>query len=276
MGDKNVIVTAKLNGQPVTHDVAKQLRPGDDGQSTVNPIFLTGDFSFDCWLKWTEAGSILRICNGHFAISVDEAGHIVLNIGKSQIASQDVMPKGEWTYLCMSFNASAKTISALGLYGSSNLPFFTDYFVDDELMQQIQYSEDNRLYLGNMNGAMHDLSLFNIYRDPVEAAATRNQEKDNYNYGLMNYWPMKEGHGTEATDMRHTHDFLVSNTWLLDNVNYSAQLGDGNGLETNIARLNTGTGDSYAIELWVNAHHPLPWRRHTGGGQLGQRIPESG
>ena len=210
VGDKNVIVTAKLNGQPATHDVAKQLRPGDDGQSTANPIFLTGDFSFDCWMKWTEAGSILRICNGHFAISVDEAGHIVLNIGKSQIASQDVMPKDEWTYLCMSFNASAKTISALGLYGSSNLPFFTDYFVGDELMQQIQYSEDNRLYLGNMNGAMHDLSLFNIYRDPVEAAATRNQEKDNYNYGLMNYWPMKEGHGTAASDMHGTAQQTVN------------------------------------------------------------------
>ena len=253
MGDKNVIVTAKLNNQPVAHDVAKQLGSLGNEQTTVNPIFLNCDFSIECWLKWMEAGSILRFGDEHFVVSIDEAGHIILNIGTTQIASQDVLPKDEWTYLVLSYKADAQTMSALAMYGNVTLRLATDYYVGGEMMQQIHYSDDNHLYLGNMNGAIHDLCLFNIYRDVYEAAAMRNQEKDNYNYGLVNYWPMKEGHGTTATDMRHTHDFRVSDTWLLDNVNYSAQLSDGNGLEANIAAVNTSVGDSYAIELWVRS-----------------------
>ncbi|MBQ7683335.1 MAG: hypothetical protein IJT48_02505, partial [Bacteroidaceae bacterium] len=70
VGDKNIIVTAKLNDQPVAHDVAKQLGSLGNEQATVNPIFLTGDFSIECWLKWMEAGSILRFGDGHFVVSI--------------------------------------------------------------------------------------------------------------------------------------------------------------------------------------------------------------
>ena len=252
VGDQNIIVTAKLNNQPVAHDVAKQLGSYGNEQVTVNPIFLNGDFSIECWLKWTEAGSILRIGNGHFVAGIDEAGHIVLNIGTTQIACQDVLPKNEWTYLVASYKADAQTMSALAMYGNVTLRLATDYYVGGEMMQEIRYSDDNRLYLGNMNGAIHDLCLFNIYRDVYEAAAMRSQGKDSYNYGLVNYWPMNEGHGTVATDMRHTHDFQVDDTWLIDNVNYAASLGDGKGVEANIATVNTSVGDSYAIELWAH------------------------
>ena len=252
VGDKNVIVTAKLNGQPVAHDVAKQLHSQGNEQATVNPVFLTGDFSIDGWLKWTEAGSILRLGKELFAVSVDETGHIIITIGNTKIASQDVLPKNEWTYLVTSYKAGAQTLSALALYGNTTLRLATDFFVGDDMMQQIRYSDDNRLYLGDMDGAIHDLSLFNIYRDVFEAAAARNQEKDVYTYGLVNYWPMREGHGTVATDMRHTHDFVVDDTWLLDNVNYAARLDDGKGMEANISTINTDTGDSYAVELWAH------------------------
>ena len=249
--DKNIIVTAKLNGQPVQHDVAKQILPYGNEQATVNPVFLNGDFSIDCWMKWQSPGSILRIGSGQFTIGIDTDSHFVVSIGHNKLTSQDVLPKNEWTYLVLSYQSTTQTISALALYGTTTLRLFTDYSVSDELMQQIKYSDDNRLYLGDMNGAIHDLSLFNICRDVNEAAASRNQEKDNYNYGLVNYWPMKEGHGKVASDMRHTHDFKVNNTWLLDNKNYSVRLDEGKGLEADISRINTGTGDSYAIEMWT-------------------------
>ena len=250
--DKNIIVTAKLNGQPVQHDVAKQILPYGNEQVTVNPVFLNGDFSIDCWMKWQSPGSILRLGSGQFTIGIDEDSHFVVSIGQNKMESQDVLPKNEWTYLVLSYKSTTQTLSALALYGGTTLRLFTDYSVSDELMPLIRYSDDNRLYLGNMNGAIHDLSLFKISRDVNEAAASRNQEKDNYNYGLVNYWPMKEGHGKVASDMRHTHDFKVNDTWLLDNKNYSARLDDGKGMEADISRINTGTGDSYAIEMWTS------------------------
>ena len=252
VSDKNIIVTAKLNDQPVAHDVAKLLLPFGEEQMTLNPIFLNGDFSVDFWMKWEDSGSILRLGSGQFALSVDDSGHIIVTMGQAQQTSRDVVPKGEWTYIVLSYKSSEKKFSALALHGDTTLQLFTDQTVDDVVVQQVHYSDDNYLYLGNMHGAIHDLALFNIYRNVTEAAATKNQTKDNYVYGLANYWPMKEGHGHVATDTRHTHDFVVNNSWLLDNKNYALRLDDEEGVEADISRINTGQGDSYAIELWVH------------------------
>ena len=251
VSDNNIIVTAKLNGQPLQHEVAKQLHPYGDEQYTENPLYMNGDFSIDCWLKWMDAGSILRIGNGYYSISIDADGHIVLVMGDSRIVSKDVLPKDVWTYIVVSYKSSDNTVTALAQYGTTTVILFSNYAVSNKLKQQVHYYDDNRLYLGNMEGAIHDLSLFNIYRDVYEAAATKNQEKDIYCYGLVNYWPMNEGYGDVAADMRHTHDFTVNDSWLLDNENYSARLDDGKGLEADISRINTGIGDSYAIELWA-------------------------
>ena len=266
VSDKNIIVTAKLNNQPVAHDVAKLLRPYGEDQVTINPIFLNGDFSVDFWMRWNYAGSILRLGSEQFALSVDEEGHIVTNLGQAQLTSRDVVPKNEWTYIVLSYNSSNKTFSSLAQYGTTSLSLFTDQAVSDGVVQQVYYSDDNHLYLGNMDGAMHDLALFNIYRDVNEAAATKNQEKDNYVYGLVNYWPMKEGHGYVATDMRHTHDFTVNASWLIDNMNYALRLDDEAGVEADISRVNTSQGDSYAIEMWV----------HEAAGSEEQTIFETG
>ena len=253
VSDKNIIVTAKLNDQPVAHDVAKLLRPYGDEQMTLNPVFLNGDyFSVDFWMRWEDAGSILQLGTGQFALSIDEEGHIVVSMGQAQLTSHDVIPKNEWTYLVLSYKSAEKMFSTLAQYGTTTLRLFTDQTVDDSMAQQVLYSDDNHLYLGNMSGAMHDLALFNIYRDVNEAAATKNQTKDNYVYGLVNYWPMKEGHGYVAADTRHTHDFRVNNSWLLDNTNYALRLDGEEGVEADISRINTGLGDSYAIEMWVN------------------------
>ena len=252
VSDKNIIVTAKLNDQPVQHDVAKILRPYGSEQMTMNPIFLNGDFSVDFWMTWSYQGTILCLGNGQFALSIDEAGHIVASMGGAQAVSKDVVPKNKWTYVVASYKSSTKTFSALAQYDDKKLELFTDLKVDDTVVQQIHYSDDNHLYLGNMDGAMHDLSLFNIYRDVREAAATKNQTKDNYVYGLVNYWPMDEGHGYVASDTRHTHDFIVNNTWRLDNENYAMRLDKEMGVEADISRINTSTGDSYAIEMWIN------------------------
>ena len=250
VNDKNIIVTAKLNDQPIQHDVAIYLRPYGDQQSTVNPIFLNGDFSIDCWMKWFYPGTILHLGSRHFELGIDDEGHIFVSIGGAQVVSKNVIPKDKWTYLVLSYKSADRQLTALAQYDTVTLPLFTDEDVDD-LLQLVHYSDDNYLYLGDMDGAMHDLSLFKIYRNVHEAAATKYQEKDNYVYGLTNYWPMKEGHGHTAGDTRHTHDFYVNDSWLRDNKNYSLRLDDENGVSADISQINTGVGDSYAIEMWV-------------------------
>ena len=250
--DKNVIVTAKLNSQQVAHDVAKQLG-GEGEQRTVNPVYMNGDFTLEFWMKWSDSGTILRNGSDRFVLGVDDDGHLVVNIGTATFTSYDVLPKDEWTYVAVNFKESDMTMSALAQSNTSNLTLFKKAPVDSMAIASISYSDDNYIYLGNLKGAIHDLTVYNICRDLVDAAATKYQTKNGYVYGMTNHWAMDEGHGTVAADTRHTHDFIVNQQWLINNVNYALGLEhvqDGTPVEANIASVNTFTEDSYAIELW--------------------------
>ena len=251
VSDKNIIVTAELNHQPVDHQVGKLLMPAGEEQRTVNPIFANGNFSFDFWMLWNQAGSILQLGKDWFTLSVDDSGHIVAKILGEEFVSHDVVPSETWTYVVFSFDASDMDFSALAQYDTQTLRLFTDEEVDPTLMQNVGYTDNHYLYLGNMTGVLHDLCLYNIYRDPDEASATKYQTKDGYVYGLMNYWAMDEGHGRVAADSRHTHDFEVNDLWYLDNDNLALQLSDEEGVHADISRIHTASGDSYAIEMWV-------------------------
>ncbi|WP_294744155.1 LamG-like jellyroll fold domain-containing protein [uncultured Prevotella sp.] len=254
VGDDNVIVTAKLNNSEVNHDVAYQIIPFFDMPRTVNPVFLKGDFAMDFWLNWHDPGTILHQGAGtdNFALGIDDAGHVKVTIAKAQFVSTDTVPKDEWVFFALSYNAAKMTFDILAQYGTTTVELFHDQPVTAENKQVVNYASDNHLYLGYIWADMHGLSLYNICHDVHEAAATKYQAKDNYIYGLANYWPMDEGHGSVAADTRHTHDFAVYDSWTLNNRNYSLRINKPEGAQADITRVGTGQGDSYAIEMWYN------------------------
>ncbi|MBR6998023.1 MAG: hypothetical protein IKI19_04380, partial [Prevotella sp.] len=254
VGDDNVIVTAKLNNSEVNHDVAYQIIPFFDMPRTVNPVFLKGDFAMDFWLNWHDPGTILHQGAGtdNFALGIDDAGHVKVTIAKAQFVSTDTVPKDEWVFFALSYNAAKMTFDILAQYGTTTVDLFENEPVTAENKQVVNYASDNHLYLGYIWADMHGLSLYNICHDVHEAAATKYQAKDNYIYGLANYWPMDEGHGSVAADTRHTHDFTVYDSWTLNNRNYSLRINKPEGAQADITRVGTGQGDSYAIEMWYN------------------------
>ncbi len=254
VGDANVIVTAKLNNSEVNHDVAYQIIPFLDMPRTVNPVFLKGDFAMDFWLNWHDPGTILHQGAGtdNFALGIDDAGHVKVTIANAQFESTDIVPKDEWVFFALSYNAAKMTFDILAQYGTTTVELFHDQPVTTQNVQVVNYASDNHLYLGHIWADMHGLSLYNICHDVHEAAATKYQAKDNYIYGLANYWPMDEGHGSVAADTRHTHDFKVYDSWTLNNRNYSLRINKPEGAQADITRLATGWSDSYAIELWYN------------------------
>ncbi len=254
VGDDNVIVTAKLNSRQVNHDVAYQIIPFFDMPRTVNPVFLKGDFAIDFWLNWHDPGTILHQGAGtdNFALGIDDAGHVKVTIAKAQFVSTDTVPKDEWVFFALSYNAAKMTFDILAQYGTTTVDLFENEPVTAENKQVVNYATDNHLYLGAIWADMHGLSLYNICHDVHEAAATKYQAKDNYIYGLANYWPMDEGHGSVAADLRHTHDFVVKDMWKLENKNYSLRINKPEGAQADITRVGTGQGDSYAIEMWYN------------------------
>ena len=253
VGDKDIIVTAKLNQQPVSHEVAAHLSRRGGGAHTENSIFLSGDFSTDFWLNRETMGTVLQLGVGTnvFALSFDDEGHAHVHIAGAELVSHATVPTGVWTYCVLSYKASNHTLNMLAQWDNSSERLFENEPVSQTNTEAIHYSDDNRLHLGPITAKIHDLSLFNIYRDVAEAAATKYQSKDNYVYGLVNYWPMNEGHGNIIADQRHTHDITLQDTWSIENTNYMLHIEADETAEADITRINTSRGDSYAIELWA-------------------------
>lgn len=253
VGDKDIIVTAKLNQQSVSHEVAAHLSRRGGGAHTENSIFLSGDFSTDFWLNRETMGTVLQLGVGTnvFALSFDDEGHAHVHIAGAELVSHATVPTGVWTYCVLSYKASNHTLNMLAQWDTSSERLFENEPVSQTNTEAIHYSDDNRLHLGPITAKIHDLSLFNIYRDVAEAAATKYQSKDNYVYGLVNYWPMNEGHGNIIADQRHTHDITLQDTWFIENTNYMLHIEADETAEADITRINTSRGDSYAIELWA-------------------------
>lgn len=252
VSDKNVIITAKLNQQTVNHEVALRLQSNGDAPKTENPVFLSGDFAVDFWFNWHESGTLLHSGKDgtKFALGIDEEGHFVITVAGNQFISTDALPKDEWIFLALNFKAANLVFDVLASYDGKNLKLFDNMPVTTDGMQNLSAASDNYLYLGHINADMHALSLYDISHDVNEAYSTMYQSKDGYVYGLVNYWPMDEGHGNVAADLRRTHNFVVPNSWKLENVNYALHIKDKEGAKANISDLNTTRGDSYAIEMW--------------------------
>ena len=253
VSDKNIIVTAKLNNQPVQHDVALQLFPYGQTNRTVNPVFLQGDFSIEFWFKYQQDGVILRQGKGGglIRLSVMDDGLVTVSFGETIFTSEVSLPKDTWIFLALSYDNNDMTFSLLAEYETTSVMLFTNQNLGFSPETLGYFANDKYLYLGcGVTGAIHDLAIYDIYREATEASASKYQTKDNYVYGLTNYWPMNEGHGTVAADSRHSHDFSVNNRWEINNVNYSLNVTDTGGVAADISRINTSQSDSYAIELW--------------------------
>ena len=256
----NIIVTAKLNQQPVDHNVSLTITQFFEAK-TVNPVFLNGDFSMEMWVNVSmlsgllSNGTVLHQGAGtdNFALGFDETDHATVTIAGKKFTSKKTVPTNQWMFLCMNYRASDMKFNMLALTDTMNIALFEDEQVTLGDVQAINYASDNHLYLGGFMGDIHGLALYNIWRDVHDMASTKNQAKDGYVYGLANYWAMNEGHGTIAADARHTHDFIVPEAWNIDRMNEMMTVTGNEGAKADISRIVTGAGDSYAIELWYKS-----------------------
>ena len=258
VGPKNVIVTAKLNNQPVKHDVALELYHYSSSAKTINPLFLNGDFSIEFWMKYTEGGVIL--CQGAstslLSMGVNNAGQPSITLNGNLFEGTTVLPKDTWVYLAMNFNASQTCFSMIAEWDEHSEMVFDNVYIDKSAVASILYSNDNYLYLGRgVTGAIHSLSFYSVCLNLQELASGKYREKDNYVYALIGHWPLNEGHGDVAYDSRHTHDMKVTGRWLVDNVNYGLDFSKSESSSIELTNINTSAGDSYAIEFWFNYTH---------------------
>ena len=255
VGDKNVIVTSKLNGAPVDHEVALRMIPWGQASKTTSPIFIHGDFTIDFWMKWTLNG--LLMCQGEtlqlFYIGIEEDGRVTLKMGDTELTSLVGIPRNTWTYVALNYKNSTQKVSMLAEWDDQSKLLFDNEIVDFSRFEALSVANVNNLYIGRgIDGSIHDLSIYNVCLDVFDVASRKYVSKDTYVYGLLHHWPMDEGHGTVASDSRHINDLEVNDRWEIHNVNYSLSIADSDDVYADISRIGTSIGESYAIELWCN------------------------
>ena len=252
VGSSNIVITARLNGKPIDHEVSMRLRPYGEEVRTDNPLFLSGNFSMEFWLNPHESGTILHQGkgDGNFGLSIDPNGYVVVNIAGAKYTSEKAVPMDEWTFFAMNYKAETMLFNMVAQYDTTTLDLFAGQTVSEIDIDKADYRDDNYLYLGPIDANIHDLAIYNIFRDLKEAKTDKYVSKDTYTYGLTNYWHMNEGHGFVAADTRRTHSFTGKDAWDILSKNLSARMDSTAGMQADISHITTGFNDSYAIELW--------------------------
>lgn len=261
----NVLVTGKVNNQPTSHEVSMHLSGAEPTAQTETGLYMRGNSSMGMWLKYTKGGTIFRHCTGANALTlgIDDTGHLVLVIGNdSVVAESAVVPKEEWTYLTYSYDEQTTNVDLMLQYGTTNAKYNAVLGAGRSL-QQVVYADDKRLFLGGdgLEGDIHDLCIYSIKRDVEDLASEKYDDKEIYRAGLMARWPMDEGQGTKARDLRNNaHPLILSApNWHIDNDNNAVAVDAAKQeyLELDITPAITNENESYALEFWFRGDEDL-------------------
>ena len=258
----NFILTGVLNGATIDHETALRLSGSDLTASTESDINLAGkEFSLDMWVKIDGAGTILSHGNGNtkFTVAVTSDNKLDVNVAGTSYKSTAALPTGKWIFLTLSYGKNGNNYK------------LTAAIADDSGTQTLinvydakEYSGNGQLAVGKkMNGAIHELLLWDTARDITVALLDRSKTKNPSTRHLAGYWKMNEGEGTKITDYsRARHMVMSDESWYLNNENLSVKLNGTSALLLNLSESPHSTGDDYMIEFWMRTS------QNTGKAQL--------
>ena len=251
--DGNFEITGVLNGSKIAHNTAFAMQGKDLAAATEASFSLADkDFSTDMWLKAAGGGSVLCHGNGteKFRIALDSDMHLVLTMGNDTFTSSATIPHDSWCYLTVSY----KRDGSGGLLNATVTDEATAQTVD--LFRDCAaeaYDGVGTLSVGeNLNGAIHELTLWDVAHDNAEAQRQRQLTKMPSTAHLIGYWKMDEGDGTLLTDYaRNRHLVATGDTWYLNNRNKAVELDGNTHLAFFAGDLAVEADDNRAVELWV-------------------------
>ena len=256
----NVTVTGKVNSQPTTHEVSMHLSGQEPTAATASDFYMQGNSTLATWLKYTQPGTLLTHCTGEnaFTLTIDDGGHLTVKAGQLDKTDTLTLPKNEWMYLAYSYNEETTELSLAIQYGNQSYSKKA-YIGAGRTLKQVVYADDKRLFLGGngLEADLHDLRIYGICRDPLEVATEKYNTSNIYTSGLMAHWPMDEGQGTKARDLRNDAHPLVltAANWRIDGTNYAATVDADKQqhLDLSIAGASTDNNGSYVVEFWFKA-----------------------
>ena len=248
--EKNFRVTGVLNGAEVAHETALSMQNTESTAQTEASIMLARkDFSFDAWVNLNGAGTILShgVGTNKFTVGTNADGKLVVSIADSTYTSKESVPFGKWAFLTLNYKATDNG----GDLSATVACETTSYLFSSK--GTIAYEGNGPLTVGKqMNGAIHELLLWDEAHDMTTALLNRSVTKNPSTRHLIGYWKMDEGEGTTIRDYaRNRHMTMNNETWYLNNENKAVSFDGNSFVKLLVDDSPYTTNDDYAVEFWM-------------------------
>ena len=238
-------VAAQLNGKRIETDAMYDLA--------------NYDYAFDLWFYRQGDGTIVSVGTDDnlLSLSTHDDGMLRARIG-SEDAVYDTntrIPDNQWVYMALNYDrkdADNPENRITMLYATANDK--KPVYVGENVIAK-DLSSHGKLGIGGdgMTGMIAGLSIWNSEVTATELYEKRLEKRASYTPGLVGYWRMDEGHGTQITDLaRSRHMHMDSESWYINNENRAAHLSGekGSPLKVDISTFNPAKTDNFAFEMW--------------------------
>ena len=250
-------------------DVAAQLNGGRIETDALYSLE-NSDYAFDMWFYRQGDGTIISLGTGNnlLALSTHDDGMLRARVGGEEDVFETgaQLPKDEWMYMALNYKRKTaddpkNRISMLYVTADDKTPHYIG-----EDMEANDLNGNGKLGVGGdgMQGMISKLSIWNSDITATDLYETRNNVRASYTPGLVGYWTMDEGHGTQLTDRaRSRHMYMDSESWYINNENRAASLDGTKPIRVDIATFNPAKTDNYALEFWFRGNKPCDMSDQT-------------
>ena len=262
---KNFLIEGGMNNvvsEGVYPDVAAQLN-GKRIETDALYDLTDLDYAFDMWFYRQGDGTIISIGtdNNLLSLSTIDNGRLQARIGdEDDVYLTDTwLPDNKWIYMALNYKHKTATdkdnrLSMLYVLPGDKEPRYVGKDVPSK-----ELSGHGKLAVGGdgMQGMIAALSIWNSDITAGELYESRNRIRASYTPGLVGYWRMDEGHGTQLTDRARSRNMhMDTESWYINNENYAAHLSgeEGSALKVDISSFNPSKTDNYAFEMWFRGN----------------------
>ena len=250
-------------------DVAAQLN-GSRIQTEAQYDLSNSSYAFDMWFYRQGDGTIVSLGteDNLLSLSTHDDGKLRARVGGENdvFETSTQLPKNQWIYMALDYKRKTaddpeNRITMLYVTADDKTPNYIG-----QSMPAKGLNGHGKLGIGGdgMQGMVSNLTIWNSDITATELYQTRNKVRASYTPGLVGYWQMDEGHGTQITDRaRSRHMYMESESWYINNENRAAQLKGNSPIRVDIATFNPTKTDNYAVEFWFRGNKPCETSNQT-------------
>jgi hypothetical protein len=254
-GGMNNVVANK--GRPYP-DVAVLLT-GDSIETEAMYDLTNTDYAFDMWFYRQGDGTIISLGteDNLLSLSTHDGGKLRARVGDKDdvYETNEVLPENKWMYMALNYRrkTSADPQNRITMLYSTADDDQTIYVGQN--MPAKDLNGHGKLSVGGdgMTARVAELSIWNSNVTADQLYLSHTKTRASYTPGLVGYWRMDEGHGTQIADVARSRNmYMPAESWYINNENRAAHLTgeEKSPLRVDIATFQPAATDNFAYEMW--------------------------